>query len=234
MANQTIPITLSWGTVSADVSALDINQLGTLIAQQLSGALRADVTFILTVLSDPTTFQTTLIYNSTQGVFKAWNTDAGAYVPLTPFIIGDVKQTFVGTDQLSVGWVVLNGRLISAIPGLTTAQQAVLEGFFGVAGNLPDLVPANISNLPAADSFSGITKPTVLPAEYVFASLPVSGTYDAAEVQAITCNAEILRSTVAEIEFQASEIQDKADALLTALRTPVSPPLYSSFFCGYL
>lgn len=233
MANQTIPVTFSWGPVANPPEALNLNQLGELIAQQMSGSLRADVTFILNVLSDPTDFQTTLIYNSTQNVIKAWNTMAGAYVPLTPFLAGDVKQTFVGVDQLSVGWVILNGRAISAIPGLTSAQQTVLEGFFGVDGNLPTLVPANVNNLPAADAFSGIPSVTVLPADGVIGALPFAAIYDELEVEALRDATETLRDSTAEVEVQAAAIQGVCDELLTALRTPVSPPLYSAMFCGY-
>lgn len=234
MSNQTIPLTLAWGAIASPPTSLNVNQLGELIAAQMSASIRADVTFILNVLTDPTDFQTTLIYNQTQGVIKAWSTDAGAYVPLTPFIIGDVKSTYVGTDALAVGWVILNGRAISAIPGLTTAQQAVLEGFFGVAGNLPTLVPANINNLPAADSFSGITKPTVEPADGVIEALPIGAAYTQSEVEALRDATETLRDSTAEVETQVSEIQDKASDLLTALRVPSSPPLYTAMFIGYM
>ena len=234
MANQTIPITLQAGTLPPNIGTLTIQQQFTLFAAYLSAAIRADVTFILNVLTDPTTFQTDIIFNQVQRVFKAWDTASGSYMPVTPFQIGDVKQTFSGADQLSVGWVILDGRAISAVPGLTTQQMAYLELFFGVDGDLPNLVPANINNLPPPDSFSGIVVPVVVPADGVIGALPIDPTYSETEVEALRDATETLRDSTAAVEVQAAAIQEKCGDLLTALRNPVSPPLYSAMFIGFV
>ncbi len=137
MPNQTIPITLQWGPVTADISALDINQLGTLFAAQLSGNIRADISFVLPVLFDPTAFVTQLIFNIPQNVFKSWNQNQGRYVPVSQYATGDTKYQFGGVDSVATGWVLVDGRAISAIPGLSFAQKTVLETLFGVGGSLP-------------------------------------------------------------------------------------------------
>lgn len=156
MSNQTIPIVLTWGPVAPGTQAADINQLGTLLAAQLSGAIRADVSFVTIVLNDPTTYQGALIYNSTQRVFKAWDTASGSYIALTQFAVGDVKNTFVGTDTVATGWVILNGRTISAVPGLTQNQITNLTVLFP-AGTLPTVTaPATTVGTLVAAIFAGL------------------------------------------------------------------------------
>lgn len=233
MPNQSIPITFTWGATTADISALDINQLGTLISQQLAGQIRADVSFILQTLNDPTNFITPLIFNTQQNVFKSWSTAAGAYIPVTQFAIGDVKDSFVGSDTLATGWVVLDGRKISAIPGLSGAQQAVLESFFGVGGNLPIVAPQNISGLPSNGSFSGIPAATVLPGNGVIGALPIGAAYSQGEVQALRNNTEILRDSTADVETEVEAIKAKSEELLEALNNNTTPPLYALMFCGF-
>jgi hypothetical protein len=177
MAHQTIPITLQAGPVPLPYEAADINQLLETVAKYLSGSIRADVSFYLEVFVDPTNFVTNLIFNSAQRVFKAWNPATGTYVPLTTFTAGDIKTSLVGTDQVALGWVLLDGRAITAITGLTTAQQTVLETFFGIGGNLPTVSAQNIQNLPADGSFE---------------NLPIDGTYTQAEIEALRDKSEEL------------------------------------------
>ena len=232
MANQTIPITLSWGPVTVDISALNINQLGELISAQLAGAIRADVSFYLEVLFDPTNFVTNLIYNSTQGVWKAWNAGTGTYVALTQYQIGDVKNSFSGNDQLSVGWVVLDGRAFTAIPGLSATQLATLQTLFG-GTTLPVVAPTNTANLPGANAFSGIDKPPVLPADGVIAALPIDAVYSETEVEALRDATETLRDSTEAVEDQVTQIQDRCTDLLAALRQSTSPTLYTMVFIGF-
>lgn len=233
MPNQTIPITLQAGVFPQGFQFSTPQEYATALAAILSGSIRADVSFIPFVLYDPTTFDGQLIFNVTQGIFKWWNTNTGSYQPLTPFQIGDVKNSFSGQDQVSVGWVVMNGRAISAIPGLTASQNAALESLFGDGGNLPNVTPLNGGSLPASDTFSGITKPTVVPADGVIAALPIGASYDQTEVTALRDATETLRDSTANVETQAAAIQDGAASLLTALRTNTTPPMYAMVFCGY-
>ena len=229
MANQTIPITLTAGPVPPGFQAANIDQLLAAVSTYVAGAIRADVSFYLEVLFDPTSFVTNLIFNSTQQVWKAWNQSTGTYVPLQTFQLGDVKNTFVGSDQLNVGWVILNGRALTAIPGPTTAQLAVLQDFFGSEPGtlLPNLTPANLGALPGSATFSDIPKAVVEPADGVIGGLPIDASYTQSEVEALRDNTEILRDSVEEVENQVSGVQDACDDLLQALRTPITPPLYA-------
>ena len=233
MPNQTIPITLQAGVFPPGYNYSSPQEFATALASIMSGSLRADVTFILNVLFDPTTFQTQLIFNVTQQVLKSWDTSTGSYRPLTQYQIGDVKNSFVGQDQISTGWVLLNGRQIDAVPGATTAQIATMETLFGVDGMLPNVVPVNGGDLPAASSFSGIVKPDVEPAAGVIAALPISDPPTQAEVEALRDATDTLRESTAAVETQASEIQDKSADLLAALRNNTTPPMYSLVFIGY-
>jgi len=223
MSNQTIPITLQWGPTGEVFTAADIDQLGTFLAAHLSGSIRKDVSFYLEVLFDPTNQVSGVnrIFNITQRIDKYWDQAQGRYVPITQYQNGDVKNTFIGGDQISVGWVLLDGRAISAIPGITTTQTSVLESLFGAGGNLPVVSPTNTQNLPGAAAFSSITKPVVLPPNG-----GMSGTYVQAE-------AEALRDSAAAIEVQAAAIQDMASTLLLALRSSTTPLLYAQVFCGF-
>ena len=232
MANQTIPITLSWGPTEADLEALNINQLGELISAQLAGAIRADVSFYLEVLQDPTNFVTNLIYNSTQGVWKAWNSGTGSYVALTQYQIGDVKNSFSSSDQLSVGWVVLDGRAFTAIPGLSATQLATLQTLFG-GTTLPVVTPTNTANLPGSAAFSGIPAAVVLPADGVIGALPIDATYNETEVEALRDATEILRDSTAAVETQLAAVQAQCSTLLAALRSSTTPSMYAMTFIGF-
>lgn len=230
--NQTIPITLTPGVAPTNIPIGNFQQLLAAICQYVAGNIRADVSFIQFVLNTPTTNVGPLIFNTNQGIFRYWDSNTGRYEAVQPYALGDIMNTVVGTDTVDTGWVVLNGRAITAIPGITTAQKAVLDGFFP-GGTLPDVVPANVSNLPAEDSFSGITKPVVLPADGVIGALPISASYDELEVEALRDATEVLRDATASVEEQVSQIQDKSSDLLTALRVPFDPPLYAKIFVGY-
>lgn len=50
-----------------------------------------------------------------------------------PAQLGDVKSSYITGDDLSNGWVVLNGRTISAIAGITTVQVTNATAIYGGA-----------------------------------------------------------------------------------------------------
>lgn len=157
MPNQTIPITLQWGAGTPAQQAVISNEAGMIIAALLAAQIRADVSFFLVVVNLPTTYQTALILNSSNGLLYTWSITQGKYVPITPYRIGQISNDFQGDDLVSTGWVVLDGRAIADVPGLSASQQTALETLFGVGGSLPTVVPQNISGLPANGSFSGIS-----------------------------------------------------------------------------
>jgi hypothetical protein len=232
MANQTIPITLTAGPVPPGFVANGIDALLQAFCIYVSGSIRADVSFFLVTLNDPTNFITDLIFNSTTRALKAWDSGVGRYVTLTQFEIGDIKNSVVGGDRLAVGWVQLDGRAITAIPGINAAQQATLQQLFP-GGNLPTVSPSNTQNLPANGSFSGITKPAVAPADGVIGALQFDASYTEAEVEALRDATETLRDSTGSVETQVSQIQDKAEELLASLNNNSNPPIYALMFVGY-
>ncbi len=231
MPNQTIPITLQWGPTSQEVAIGDINAFGDFVAAHLAGTIRADVTFILTTLTDPTTFVTDLIFNTTQGVFKYWSSASGSYIPVTPFAIGDLKTSLAGADTIATGWVLLNGRTIASIPGLSTAQSAVLMTLFP-SGTLPVIVPQNFSAFPVNGSFSAIPAVAVTPADGVIAALPFDDYYVRSEVEALRDDTETLRDSTAAVQSEIQQVKSVADSVLAALNNS-TPPLYSLVFIGF-
>jgi hypothetical protein len=231
MANQTIPITLTPNSPPTDVQAANFSQLITLICQYVQGSIRASVSFFLEVVVDPTAFVTNLIFNTSQGVWKFWSVAEGRYVTVTDYIVGDVKNSFFAADQVSAGWVVLNGRQITAIPGLSQLQIDNLTALFP-SGMLPTVVPINGADLPPEDSYSGITGVEIEPDSGVIEALPIGVAYDQAEVEALRDNTEILRDSAADLAQETNEIKAKSEELLEALRTPITPPMVSMVYCG--
>lgn len=232
MPNQTIPITLTASTVPTSVTAANMNELIALVAQYLQGSIRTDVTFILTVAVDPTSLDSVLIFNSTQGVFKYWSTSLGRYVAVTDNIIGDIKYSFDGGDQVAQGWVVLNGRTITAIPGLVQSQIDVLDTFFP-GGTLPVVTPVNGADLPAEASFSGISGVEIAPADGVIGALAVSNPPTQAEVEALRDNTEILRDSTEDLAEATMAMKAVSETMLEALRANTTPPMVAYIFCGF-
>lgn len=241
MPNQTIPITLSWGAFSGTWSANDINQLGTLIAQQLSASLRADISFVPIVTTDPVGFSSQLIFNVAQNVFKSWDVVTGSYRPVTDSIVGDIGNTLVGNDNLAVGRVILNGRKIADIPGLSSRQLANLQSLFGSGADqtIPSVSPANVSGLPVGNAFGSIPwspnlNPTYLPAAGVIApGLTFSNPVTDTEAQALANATEQLRSSGNDAFTVTKDIQALCQQVLNALNTNTNPPIYAFVFCGF-
>lgn len=233
MPNQTLAITLTWGPAAGQLSDYNLNQLGTLIAAQLSAAVQADVTFIPQLVNNPAAFDTQLIFNITQRLFQGWDAGAGKYMPVTEYVVGDIKNSFVGTDDIGRGWVVLNGRVIAAIPGISGAQQAALESIFGVGGSLPTVTPANVNGLPAGNAFGAIPWPSILPAAGVIGGLTFTNPVVDTEADALADDTEILRDTTENVFTLVKQIQAVAQQLLTALNVNTTPPIYALIFAGY-
>lgn len=241
MANQTIPIVLTAAPVPAGFQAADINQLMTAIATYISGAIREDVTFIPQVVNDPSAFQGQLIFNVPQRVFKGWNAGTGTYVAVTEYQIGDIKNTFTGTDDLAHGWVILDGRTIASITGITGAQQQALNDVFNAGapgGSLPVVTPANVNALPANGWFSGIPWPpslfpTFQPGPGVIGGLTVTNPPTGPEVEALRDETEILREASDQAWLVTKQLIGKSEGLLEALNQNTTPPIYAAIFVGY-
>lgn len=239
--SQTIPIILTAGPVPPGFAAADINQLMQAIATYISGAIRTDVTFIPRVLNDPATNISPIIFNVSQNIFKVWDISSGSYIAITEFQLGDVKNSFVGTDDIVHGWVLLDGRAIAAITGITGLQQQTLNNLFNggsPGGTLPTVKPANIVGLPADGSFSGIVwppsiNPVVTPDAGTFGGLFFSDPVAATEAREFANDTEILRGSVQDSFDVTKQIQAQAEFTLNALNAPATTPMHALVFCGY-
>lgn len=229
----TLPITLTPVPVPVGVKATDINQLLTILTQYTAASVNADVSFFQTVSADPTQFTTAIIFNTSQAVFKYWDTALGRYTAVTPFQAGDIKNTVVAGDSPQTGWIECDGRVIAEIPNISATQQGVLNALFGVGGSLPNLTPVQgFSNLPAAGSFSGVSVPNTTPPQNQIANLPFSSTYDPVNEQNLAKNTETLRGSQNDLRSAVVAMQGYSEQVLTAMTTPTTG-MFACIFVGY-
>jgi hypothetical protein len=229
----TVPITLTPVPVPVGVEAANINQLLTIISQFMAGSISQDVSFFQSVASDPTVGTTPIIFNTTQGVFKYWDVNLGKYVALTQFQPGDIKNTFVSGDSPQTGWVVCDGRLISAVPNISQTQQGILNSLFGVGSSLPVLTPVQgFSGLPPASSFSNVNVPVTAPPANQIANLPFSSDYNPVEPQNLAGNTETLRTSQNGLRTAVTEMQALSEAMLSAISNPTAS-VTACVFVGY-
>lgn len=217
---QTVPIKLTWTPLPVGVNPLTLDQLGTVMAAYMAGQISSDVTFIPIGASDPTLFTSPLIFNDTQGVFKYWNTGSGKYVTVTPFQPGDTKNTFITGDEIQQGWILLDGRLISAVSGISQNQTVVLQQLFGIGGSLPTVTPAlTLADLPAAAAYSSIALSGIIqPPQGQIGALPFGATYDPSQSQGLGANTETLRNQTENLRIALQTVNGVNIRLLSALR----------------
>lgn len=232
--SQTIPITLNPVPVPVGISAATIDQLLTVICQYVQGQISDDVTFVLTGAADPTAFVTLLFFNTAQGVWKYWDAGLGAYVAVTQFQPGDIKNTFISGDEIQQGWVLLDGRAISAIQGLSQTQAQVLQTLFGAQGSLPTVTPLqSLANLPAANAFSAITVAAIAPPAGTLSALPFSSSYNPVESQNLAGGAETLRGSTADLQASVTAIQGVASLVLNSLNNAGAATIYAKIFVSF-
>ena len=116
MAN-TFPVSLFWNNVPTDVTYVDINQLGTIIAQQLQATVGASVSFFIAGPTLPVTNQNTIFYSTTTNQFYYWSTVTGSYLPIgfgfvTALPVTNQGYLFNTTNNTFYAW---NGSSYSAI-----------------------------------------------------------------------------------------------------------------------
>lgn len=228
-----IPITLTPVPVPVGVSYSSINQLLTIISQYVAGQIQANVTFIQEFANDPSTFQGNLIFNTTEGLWKRWDLGTTSYQPLTAFTYGDTKNTFVSGDDTTNGWIVCDGRKISAIQNITATQAAVLQSLFGVNGSLPVVNPLQaLSGLPQNNAFADISNPAVQPPANQIGSLPFSNPPAQTEVQALATNTENLDASVITLQAAVASIITNSEAVLDSLNGSQATKFYAKVYCG--
>lgn len=231
--SQTLPIALTAVPVPVTVKAMNINQLLAIVCQYVQGSVQTDVSFFQTVSVDPTALTTPIIFNTTQRVFKYWDTGVGAYLAITQFQPGDIKNTFVDGDSPQLGWIVCDGRKITDVIDISQAQQGVLIQLFGNGGSLPDLTPMmGVSGLPAANAFDAIIVADTQPPANQIANLPFSSDYNPIESQNLAGNAEALRGSQNDLRTAVVNTKAVSQAMLTAIVSN-SQTIVACVFVGY-
>lgn len=241
MPIQTIPITLTPGVPPPDAQWVTLADLLQLFCSNVAGSIRADITFVPILVNDPVTFVGDLIFNLTQRVFKSWDVGSGAYVTVTENVVGDIKDSFIATDDIARGWVVLNGRLLTNITGISAAQLTNLQTLFGSSPTttLPTVSATHTSGLPAGNAFGSIVwppsiNPVVQPASGVIApGLTFTNPVTDVEAQSLANQTEILRGSAQDSFDVTKQIQAVAQQMLTALNQTATPAIYAKVFAGY-
>ena len=232
--NVQIPIALTAIPTEVGVAPANFNQLLALIASNMTGFISASVSFFSQGTVTPSAFVSALFYNVSQNMFYGWSTTNGEYLALTPFIQGDCKYTYVGGDAPNQGWIILNGRAITSIPGISAKQLSVLQSLFGATANLPNVTPIqSLTGLPGSGSFSDILNPAVAPATGQFAGLTVNSPPQQSDLQATNQNAETLDASVQAVQQAVASIITQSEAVLDSLNGTSGAALYAAVFCGF-
>lgn len=234
MANQTLPIILKANPVPSGARAADLNQLIALVAQYITGSVSAAIDFFRKGAVDPNS-NVGIFFNTVSQVFKVWNSTAGKYEPITNLNIGDVKQSFTVGDELSRGWIQLNGRAKTNVVGISTSQLAALNSIFPGTDFIPDLKLLASVALPPNNSFSSIPVADILPANGVIGGATFSSTYVQAEAEVLRDLTEILRDSDSNLQQSVLAIRIKSEALLVALNSSASgaASLYTKVWAGF-
>ena len=93
----TFPISLQWNPVPNSTTYLDINQLGTIICQQIQSAVAANVSLFLIGVTPPATDQGLIFFSTATNAFYSWSTVTGSYQPVGILFIASVPLTNMGT-----------------------------------------------------------------------------------------------------------------------------------------
>jgi hypothetical protein len=174
-----------------------------------------------------------IFFNVAQNVFKSWNTALGKYVPVVTTKNGDVKYSYLGGDELTDGWVLLDGRAIAAVAGITTPQKNVLESIFGTGAYIPDVKTLGaFAGMPTAATINAISIPTVSPAVGVIGALPIAAGYSQSEVTALKNATETLDVSSHATQAGAASLKTQVAAIASAL-APNTITSYVKIFVGY-
>ena len=229
-----VPLSLTWTNLTTPVNALDINQLGIIMCRQIAGQVdMAGQATVLTGTVNPDK-NVGIFFNTAAQQFMVWDSVTGKYVPMSGVRVGDTKDTYIANDEIPYGWILLDGRTIATIPGISSTQRAVLVQLFGTTLPVVNSI-RQISGLPANGTISGISVPATAPADGVIGALPVSGTYNQAEVEDIRDDTEVLRDSTEVTADALRQLRDKTESIRDALAGSNSTlgALVTKIFVGY-
>jgi hypothetical protein len=146
MATQ-IPIKLTPLPAPQSVQWANFDQMVVLICKYIAAAIGANVSFFIQGPSAPSSDQG-LFYNTTVNKFMRWSPNDGKYIYITDFVVGMWSVSSVAGDDAAGGWIMLDGRAIDSIGGITPQQQNVLNTIFGANQNLPNVTFAPAIGTP--------------------------------------------------------------------------------------
>jgi len=228
-----IPITLIANPVPVGIQAFNVDELLSIISEYVTGSISQEVSFFITGATPPLNNQG-LFYNTTTKRFESWNQSLGAYTPLSEIQVGDMKVALRQSDDLTNGWVLLDGRVINNIVDLTEQQKSNLITLFAT-GTLPNYTfLSGLSGLPASNAFDNITNDAINPVVGVIGNLPIGSTYNQSEVQGLRNNTEFLSTSVSNMHTTVGLIKNTSQTMLTSLvstTTEFSPKWF--VFAGY-
>ena len=237
MSNQNIPITLIPTPVPTGTEGMTLNDLLNIIAQYMSASISASVSFFIQGSNWPSSNQG-IFYNQTLNKFGNWNAALGKYIPVSDVAVGDIRASYIGQDDLANGWVVMNGRQLTTIAGLTQLQLANLQTLYGsapsaVLPNMPFL--AGLNNPPANQSFSNIAQSSVAPVAGFIGALALDGAYNQSQVAALRDASEQLDASVVNLNTTVQKALGVSESLLEAINASSSTtggPV-NRCFCGF-
>lgn len=229
-----VPIVLSPVPVPVGIQAVNINDLLSIISEYMTATISQNVSFYLQGSTPPNSNQG-IFYNTTTKRFEDWSTSLGAYVPISELQVGDMKSSFRQSDDVGNGWILLNGRPINNVTGITQVQKSNLEALFGTASNLPSYsFLSGLGSVPPSGSFSNITNNPIQPSVGVIGNQTISSTYLQSEIVNFRNNTELLSASTTNLQTTVAQIQSVSEQLLQSLvgAGAVSGPKWF-VFCGY-
>jgi len=229
-----IPLSLTWTPLTVPVNALDINQLGIIVCRQIRGQVDMEgQTTVYTGSVNPLQ-NVGIFFNTVAQQFMVWDAGTAKYIPMSGDRLGDTKDTYITGDEVAQGWIVLDGRTIAEIPGISSTQRSFLVDLFGTTLPVVNSI-RQISGLPVNGSISGISVPSTVPDTGVIDSLPIGETYSQSEVGAMRDSTGDLRDSTEVTADALRQLRDKTEAIRDALAGSTSSigALSTKIFVGY-
>jgi hypothetical protein len=228
-----IPIVLTPLPVPANAQAMNWDQLITLVCQYIQGSISASVSFFNQGSTSPTSNQG-IFFNTLDNRFENWDTNQGSYIPISERQVGEIYPSFVGGDDIANGLVVLDGRSISSIAGLSQQQLTNLQTLFGANASIPLLSsPPSFSGLPPNGTFSGINNPQIQPRPGAFSAITVNSPPQQQDVINIRTSAELLDDSTDTLQGAVANLISNAELILDALNGGTGSTVYNKIFVGY-
>lgn len=229
-----IPLSLTWTPLTVPVNALDINQLGIIVCRQIRGQVDMEgQTTVYTGSVNPLQ-NVGIFFNTVAQQFMVWDVGTAKYIPMSGDRLGDTKDTYITGDEVAQGWIVLDGRTIAEIPGISSTQRSFLVDLFGTTLPVVNSI-RQISGLPVNGSISGISVPSTVPDTGVIDSLPIGETYSQSEVGALRDSTGDLRDSTEVTADALRQLRDKTEAIRDAIAGSTSSigALSTKIFVGY-